>query len=149
MKKIKTRLDKNGNNVEIWWAGNISFTPVVPLFLRVQAELIENKLGLPVFVFKNTNSVVWAQDLDGKVLGGICYEYQIPTRTGHIILNFTDPDHRGQGINAMCHPCFEEDVRRQGATSLASVVNVLNESGIRASTKAGMMPASYRMHKSL
>jgi len=149
MKKIKDTVDNQGNVVELWYSESISYTPVLPLFLKTYAELIENNLTLPVFGFKNTNTVTWAQDSQGNVLGGICYEYVPETKIGWLVLSFTAPEFRGRGINQLCHEIYEKDCKNHGATSLGSMVSTNNESRLKSAKKVGMLPTFYRLHKKI
>ena len=149
MKKIKTAVDSTGEELELWHSESLAFTPALAPFLRVYAEIIEKNLTLPTMAFKNSNRVTWAENKDGRVVGGICYELIPETATGWLVLSFTDPEFRGRGINELCHEIYEKDCVALGATNLGSVVSVNNESRIKSAAKVGMIPTFYRMYKNL
>lgn len=149
MQKVKDTLDKNGEHVEIWHNASIAGTPALSLFLKVYAEIVDNGFAIPVFLFNNEDRVVWAQRPDGKILGGISYEYQKEKRSGWLVLSFTDPAERGKGINQLCHDAYEDDCKKLGATCLESMVHVDNTQRIKSAAKVGMVPKYYRMYKQL
>jgi hypothetical protein len=149
MKKLKTTLDKTSQPVELWTSESLAGSPAVPLFLKVYAEIIESGFAIPHFLFNNNDKIVWAQRLDGTVIGGISYEYQAGRRSGFLILSFTDPKERGKGINELCHIEYENHCKSLGATCLESLVHVENKSRIASAKKVGMLPKYYRMYKSI
>lgn len=149
MKLIKSITDKSGEVLDLWHSESLAFTPALPLFLKVYAEIIEKELSLPVMAFKNNNRVVWAENKDKVVVGGICYEFIPESKTGWLVLSFTHPLHRGKGINELCHELYEKDCISLGANNLGSMVDVQNESRIRSAEKVGMFPKFYRMYKKL
>jgi len=145
MKKLKD-LD---NNLELWHSETIAWTPALTLFLKVYAETIDRGLGLNQIHFKNSNRVVWIQNSEKVVLGGICYEYSPENQMGWIVLSFTDPSYRGQGVNSLCHQAFEDDCKSLGAISIGSTVSVGNESRLKSAAKVGLLPKFYRMYKKI
>ena len=148
-KKIANVEDKLGNTVELWWSDQIANTPTVPLFLTVYAEIVAKGLAQPTFTFENDNRVTWVQDIDGRVMGGICYKYVPDQQLGWLILSFTDPEFRGRGINELCHKVYEGDCKKLGAKQLGSLVALDNEARLKSAAKVGMTPMFYRMHKAL
>ena len=149
MKKIKDIIDSDGNALELWSSLHLSHTPCFALFLRTFAELVEKQLITPAINFKNNNRVVWFQNNSGRVLGGIAYEFIQETLTGWLVLSFTDPEFRGQGINKLCHDYYEKDCKELGAVQLGSIVNITNQSRIKSAQKVGMVPEYYRMIKKI
>jgi len=149
MKKIKDITDINGNTLEVWSSPHISHTPCFALFLRTFAELVEKKLITPAIHFKNSNRVVWIQNSAGQVLGGIAYEIIQETQTGWLVLSFTDPEFRGQGINKLCHEFYESDCKASGAVQLGSIIHIENKSRIKSAEKVGMIPQYYRAIKKI
>jgi GNAT superfamily N-acetyltransferase len=149
MKKIKDITGFNGDTLELWSSVHLSHTPCFALFIRTIAELAEKKLIAPTINFKNNNRVVWVQNSSGKVLGGIAYEFRPETLTGWLVLSFTDPEYRGQGINKICHSYYESDCKALGAVELASIVNIKNEARIKSAQKVGMVPEYFKMSKQI
>jgi hypothetical protein len=146
---IKQTTDKSGEQVILFRSDSLSFTPVIPLMLRVYAEIVENGFAQPLITFSNSSKVVWAERKDGTVLGGICYEYKPEIKCGWLILSFTDKDHRGKGINALVHELYESESRRLGATHLSSFVNLDNESRLESLKSVGMIPQMYKTFKQI
>jgi RimJ/RimL family protein N-acetyltransferase len=149
MQKLSNAVDKLGAPIEIWISPTIQHTPCVPLILQVYAELVEKKWVPFVIPFRPTQQLVWIQDINGKVLAGIVYEYQSDFLNGYLVLSFTDPDHRGRGLNEICHRCYEADCKKLGAVTLSSFVHVDNTARIKSAEKAGMLPKFYKMHKDI
>jgi hypothetical protein len=149
MQKLSNSVDQSGNPIEIWHSTDLQHTPCIPLVLRVYAELIDQKWTPSVLIFKPTSRVIWVQNSDAKVMAGIVYEYQPEFQNGHLILSFTDPDHRGQGLNKICHLGYEADCKKLGAINLSSFVHVDNISRLRSAEKVGMLPKFYKMHKEI
>jgi RimJ/RimL family protein N-acetyltransferase len=149
MKKLYDTVDKLGETVEIWYETTIVRSPVVPLFLRVYAEIVEKGFAISTFMFSNDDQIVWAQRPNGKVIGGISFEYQADKRCGFLVLSFTDPTERGKGINELCHTAYERQSKEQGAVCLQSMVHVDNLSRIKSAAKVGMTPRYLRMYKKI
>jgi hypothetical protein len=149
MTLIDTVKDKNGDELALHYSESIANTPTVALFLKVYGEIVEKGWSNPTIPFTNKNSVVWVERPDASVAGGICFEYVPSTSLGWIVLSFTAPEERGKGINSILHPQFERIVKRMGATQIASLVHIDNESRLRSSTKVGLEPQYYRMYKKL
>jgi GNAT superfamily N-acetyltransferase len=99
--------------------------------------------------FKNHHRVVWLENANGMVLGGICFEYFQDRKEGWIFLSFTDPKFRGQGINQICHTYFERLCKDYGATSIGSTVSVNNASRLKSAKKVGLEPLFYKMFKQI
>ncbi len=149
IKEMYRAPDKNGDELILFYSDSISNTPVVALFLKVYAEIIEKGWCNPTIPFANSNKVVWAERADGSIAGGVCFEITPHNQTGWIILSFTAPEERGKGINAICHTAFEKASKKLGATQISSLVHMDNASRLRSSEKVGFKPQYYRMHKPL
>lgn len=148
MKLVKTTENKNGETLKIYWQETLNYCPALPLFLKVYAELMEKDFTNNVITFNNKNRVVWVEN-DQGVVGGICYEYLQDSKIGWIVLSFTDPNFRGQGINELCHYIMEEDIKRLGGKKISSLVHVDNISRQKSAKKVGLAPQYFRMNKDL
>jgi GNAT superfamily N-acetyltransferase len=146
---IKQTIDKNGGKVNLFRLESLSFSPVIPLMLRVHAEIVEKGSALPMIPFNNNSKIAWAERPDGTVIGGICYEYIPETKCGWLILSFTSPEERGKGINALIHEIYESECRRLGATYLSSFVDLNNESRLNSLKSVGMIPKMYKTFKQI
>jgi len=149
MTPVKQTFDKTKEKVFLYSSDSLSFTPVLPLMLRVYAEIVEKDFAQPLITFSNSSKVVWAERENKKVIGGIYYEYRPESRCGWLILSFTDPDERGKGINGLVHEIYESSCRRMGATHLASFVNLNNESRLESLKSVGLVPQMYKTYKKL
>ncbi len=146
---IKETVDKNNEKVILYSSDSLSFTPVIPLMLRVYAEIVEKKFSLPIITFNNSSKVVWAERENKKVVGGICYEYRPEVKCGWLILSFTDLDERGKGINALVHELYESNCKKFGATHLSSYVHLNNKSRLESLKSVGLIPYMYKTYKKL
>lgn len=146
---IKETVDKNNEKVILYSSHSLSFTPVIPLMLRVYAETVEKKFSLPGITFDNSSKVVWAERENKKVIGGICYEYREEIKCGWLLLSFTDPAERGKGINALVHELYESDCKKLGATHLSSCVHLHNKSRLESLKSVGLIPYMYLTYKKL
>lgn len=149
MVEIKKITDKTGELVLIMKSDVLVNTPVIPLMLRVHAEIVEKGLAQSMIPFSNTSRIVWAERKDGNVIGGICYEYKPEIKCGWLILSFTSESERGKGINSLIHPIYERECKRLGATHLASLVSIENTSRLRSLNNVGLVPTMYRTHKNI
>lgn len=135
-------------DVTIHIQDNLNMCPALSLFLKVYAETIDKGYSNPVPVFSDNYRMVWAE-LYGEVIGGICYEYRPKVKTGWIILSFTAPNHRGQGLNETLHQHMEENIKELGGKRVCSYVSINNESRLKSAEKVGLKPQFYRMNKNL
>jgi GNAT superfamily N-acetyltransferase len=149
MHKIKDTRDNTGEHVEIWFSPGIAGSPAMSLFLKTYAESIDTGLALPAFLFKNEDRIIWAQRTDGKILGGISYEYLEYKKSGWTVWSFTAPEERGKGIYQLVHESFEEDCRKLGAVCIESMTHKDNKNRLAAAAKVGMLPKYIRLYKDL
>lgn len=148
MNKIGTRNDSRGSLLDLYQSNTLSLCPALSLFLKVYAEILDQGFANPNVAWRNKSSMVWAE-ISGKVVGGICYEYEPETRMGWIVLSFTHPDYRGRGINGILHEFFEAEIKKLGGVRIASLIHVDNTSRIRSAEKVGLLPQFYRTLKIL
>jgi GNAT superfamily N-acetyltransferase len=157
MQQIDQTTTKNNVPVQIWQSTTLDWTPVLGLVLRTYAEIVENKFATPTVQpldfgkkrHKQTK-VIWAQLEDGTPIGGIYYRLDKDLSTpAFILLSFTAPEHRGQGVNSLCHTYVEKDCIKLGYTRIASVVHLNNESRLKSTVKVGMKPIFYTMYKKI
>ena len=124
-------------------------TPTLAPMLSCYGELLDKEwaaIGIP---FRNTSSVIWIEDQDGQVMGGICYDIVTERREGWINLSFTVPEFRGRGINALAHSHFEQECKLRGMIYIGSIVSTENVQRLRSAEKVGLEPLFYRMIKRL
>jgi GNAT superfamily N-acetyltransferase len=141
-------LDNQGNSINIWHQENLNMCRALSLFLKVYAETIDEGFSNSVPFHNDNSRMVWAE-LNGIVVGGICYEYKQSLNMGWIVLSFTDPQYRGRGINKILHEYMENDIKKLGGYRVCSYVSINNEKRLKAAEKVGLKPQFYRMQKLL
>lgn len=146
----------NNLPVEIFISKTLTFTPVIGLILRTYAELLDKKFTIPNVKYlyfdkkkHKKTKVIWAQLDDGTPLGGIYYRIDKSAGMAWIILSFTSPEFRGQGVNALCHHYLEQDCLAQGIERISSSVHLKNEARLNSAKKVGMYPIFYTMYKKI
>lgn len=148
MTKLGT-MEHHGQQLVILFKETLHDSPALPLILDTYSELLKAGFAQFAIPFRNNSKVVWLQNTDGVVLGGICFDYFQDRREGWIYLSFTDPKFRGQGINQICHTHFEKICKDYGAVSIGSSVAINNTSRLKSAKKVGLEPAFYKMFKSI
>ena len=148
MKLLDTTVDKNNNPIQIY-ISQLSFSPAFSLVLRTYAEIVDKKLAPPHLDLGNTDSVIWAQNIDGNILGGICYKFEEDWNSAYIQLSFTDENSRGLGINSICHHYVEQDAKKLGYSRVMSMVHINNTARLKSAEKVGLKPMFYMMHKKI
>jgi GNAT superfamily N-acetyltransferase len=148
---IGTESDATGAQLNISFTDMISGSQAMSLFLKTYAEIMDTEFAAPIVVWADVNKshCVYATDVDGKVVGGIVFEYRHYARGGWITLSFTHPEHRGRRINQILHKYLEEFVRLRGGDHIASHVHVDNASRLKSSERVGLKPQYYRMYQPL
>lgn len=142
-------LDILPNNIEIFQSDVIVGTPPLLLMFECYMELLNKNWTTSGVPFKNTSHVIWIENSDKQVMGGICYEYLLDRQEGWIILSFTNPKFRGQGINKLAHEYFERECLSKNMIFIGSIVSTENHQRIQSAKKVGLEPLFYRMIKRL
>jgi GNAT superfamily N-acetyltransferase len=148
-RKIKDTVDKLGNPIELHWSLTLGGNECFTMVLDVYSELLKKGWANSDVVFDNKNRIIYAKYPDGTIGGGIVFKYFEDLRTGWILLSFTAPDHRGKGINGLCHEFVENECKRLGAKSISSFVHIDNAPRLAAAKKVGLEPQYYRTYKKL
>jgi hypothetical protein len=150
MKYLADVEDKFGNLVEIYFSENLAYSSVYALVLKTHLEIVEKKLAPPALGKLNDNTkVIWAQDKVGNILGGIAFNIIEELFAGFIELSFTAEEHRGKGINGICHKYFEQYVKNLGINLITSLVHINNTQRLRSAEKENFKPAYYLMYKKI
>jgi GNAT superfamily N-acetyltransferase len=106
-------------------------------------------MATSVIPFRNVSSVIWLEDTEKRILGGIVYEIISDRQEGWIDLSFTDPNFRNMGVNTACHEILYKILKNKGIISVGSTVSVKNTSRLASAKKVGLEPLYYRMFKKL
>lgn len=148
MTKLDT-MEHHGEQLVIFFKDTLNDSPALPLILETYSELLKAGFAQFSIPFKNNSKVVWLENNNSVVLGGICFDYFQERREGWIYLSFTDTRFRGQGINQICHTYFEKICKDAGAVSIGSTVSINNINRLKSAKKVGLEPAYYKMFKSI
>jgi GNAT superfamily N-acetyltransferase len=150
MKHLDSTEDKFGNLLEIYLTESLAWSPVYALVLKTHLEIVEKHFAPPILDNLSDNTkVIWAQDKDGNILGGIAFTIREKLFAGCIELSFTAPEHRGKGINGICHKYFEQYVKNLGINLITSFVHVNNTQRLKSAEKENFKPAYYVMYKKI
>ena len=139
----------NNESVTVFNSQSLAQTPPYKLAFRCFNELLEDDMAIPAMPFRNTSSVLWIENFEKKVMGGIVYEIIADRQEGWILLSFTDPEFRNKGVNTACHKVLYKILQDKGMLSVGSTVSVKNASRIASAKKVGLEPLYYRMFKKL
>lgn len=147
--QLLKQVNRNGKIINVYNSDSIAETPPFKLIFQCYNELLEKNLAIHNVPFKPSSSVVWLENENKEILGGIVYEYYSEKNEGWICISFTDPKFRGKGVNAAAHTELYEILRAKGAVSVGSTVSINNEARLRSAKKVGLEPLYYRMYKKL
>ena len=144
---LATELDKQNVSIDIKLANQIGNSPVMPFFLKNYAQLIDSGYAHPVMTGSNLCKAIYATD-NGQVVGHIVFEILKDVfSTGWIVFSCVDDGYRGRGIYNLMHKYYEAEVKKLGATKIASFVHVNNKPRLASCASVGMEPVFYRMEK--
>ena len=142
-------VDHHGEKLVVLFKESLHDSSALPLILETYSELLKAGLAQFSIPFGNNTKVVWLENNNGVVLGGICFDYLQDRKEGWICLSFTDTKFRGQGINQICHTYFEQICKDAGAVSIGSTVSINNINRLKSAKKVGLEPTYYKMFKSI
>lgn len=119
------------------------------IFLRQNADLIDNGHGMALTSWKDEEcGVIWAEQ-NGNVVGFIVYDHSGLESRGvlSIVLTAVDPEYRGRRIYAAMHKWFEELCREMGGSYVKATVSPKNESRLKSCEQVGLKPMFIQMYK--
>jgi hypothetical protein len=140
------KLDGFEQKIDFFKSDSIFATPALPLALRANAELIEQKMAIGAAI-KDRHKIIWAQ-LGTVTIGGLCYKFK-KFNTACIVLSFTDPEYRGLGVNLLCRQHFENECQHNNIKFIKTRVHVDNKPSIDNNIKMGLKPVLITMMKHL
>lgn len=123
-------------------------SPVLPVYLREYANLIDAGLSRPYTVHTDASQVLYAE-VEDKIVGGIVFNLSKDNSSCWIVMSFVIEAYRKQKINTQLYEALEQRLRNQGITRVESNVHVDNKIMQNAAFKRGMMPSFLRMSKDL
>ena len=138
-----------GQNYEVWQSDSIVYTPPFKLMFECYLELLQNGQTSEIMPWRNSSLIIWVQNLEKEILGGICYDFVNDRKEGWINFTFTSPDHRRKGINSLCYSYFEQECIKKGMSAISGVISVSNTAALNSAKKVGRTPEFYRVSKRL
>jgi hypothetical protein len=149
--KFRITTDATGEPVSLWHGDRVGQeTGVCAAYMRATAYLLDRGMGMAPFgLITNNHNVIWAEDSTGKVMGAVVYEYHSTNKQGYIVLIFVEEEFKGRRIYSLLQQGLEDEVVRNGATSIASMAHVDNEARLKAGEREGMFPQFVRLYKDL
>jgi hypothetical protein len=140
------KIDQLEEKIDFFKSESIFGTPALPLALRANAELIDQKMAIGA-VIKNKHKIIWAQ-IGTVAVGGLCYKFK-KFDTAYIVLSFTDTKYRGLGINLLCRQHFENECRNNNIKFITTKVHIDNKPSFDNNIKMGLKPVFTIMMKTL
>jgi GNAT superfamily N-acetyltransferase len=144
--------DKNGEKVIVKWSKGLAFSPAYLLFLKQQAELIENGHGTNFTTWNDSEcGVIYTTNDKGRVSGFIVYDHsEIETKKMlSIVLTAVDHDFRNRGLYSIMHKWFEEITKRMGGNRIRATVSPRNIHRLKTCEAMGMKIGFHHLYKSL
>jgi len=150
MNNIKTlgnELTKNNQTCTVKTVNVIGDTPVLPLFLKNYAALIEKGYAPQVMNGTNQSKAVYVE-INNQIVGHIVFDVMKDSfNTAYIILSCVDEKYQNQGIYKIMFKHFESIVKKLGSTKILSFIHADNQNRLAIWKSVGMIPQFYRMEK--
>jgi len=149
--KIEEVKDNLGETVSLWHSDCfLQNRAVVRLYYKQMAWLVENGMSLTGFPSIDSNhKVIWAENSQSQVMGGVVYEYHLVNSQGWIVFIFVADEFRGRHIYGLLQRALEDETIKLGGTSIASQCHIDNVVRIKAGAREGMHPQFLRLYKDL
>jgi GNAT superfamily N-acetyltransferase len=149
--KIEDTVDKTGEPVSIWHSDCfVQNKELYTIYEKSIAFMMEKGWAMnPSGLIKSDHKVIFAENKDGRPMGGVVYEYHPWNRQGWIVLIFTADEFRGRHIYSLLQKALEDETIKLGGTSIASLAHKDNEPRIKAGAREGMHPQYLRLYKDL
>ena len=146
-KKITTKIDSTGVSVQINFSPTIGESPVLPIFLREYANLIDQGYAQYNMIGSNRSKAIYAV-IDDKIIGIVVYDLADDiTKTTWVNFSFVDQQFRKRGIFKILHQVLEEQVKTVGSKKICSTVHVNNDTMLKSAKSVGRLPIFYRTEK--
>lgn len=150
MQILGTEKDKTGEEIDIIYSDRLAWTPAYKLVLMTHIELLEKNMTPPMLdKLNDSTKVIWAQNKENTIFGGIAFTVRQEQFISYIELSFTDPLYRRRGINTICFNYLEHYTKQQNLVGISSLVNVKNEMRLKSAEQSGFRPYGYYMWKKL
>ncbi len=149
--KIKKTTDGLGDEVSVWHGDQVGqFPEVAAMYLRATTYLLDRGWAMAPFgLVTNNHNVIWVENSADVPMGGVVYEYHPHNKQGYIVLIFVDEEYKGRRLYSVLQRALEDEIIRQGGTSIASMAHKDNEARLKAGEREGMTPQFHRLYKDL
>ena len=144
MKKIIDTIEKDDDKLTVWHSDTLIAVPPLELMFECYLEILQSGMALPGMPFRNGSGVIWIENSHSEVMAGQVYEYIEDRKEGWIMLGFTSPMFRGQGLNQISHKYLIKTIKERGGISIGSTIAVKNEQMVKAAIKKGVLLDYYR-----
>jgi hypothetical protein len=135
---IKTFLGKHfdeaGAEIMVYYSDKVTQSPALGLMFRTNAHLLSSNL-IPAHIYWDdieNYKVVWAEDTQQNVLGGIAFRFFNETGESFLVTAFTDPSVRLRGISSkICFPYYIKKSKELGAVRTGAMTSINNSDIIK------------------
>lgn len=141
--------DKTGVPIVIKVADVLAYSPVLPFFMKVHADLMTAGFATNMFIATNKSKAVYAE-LNGSIVGCIVFDFKDEyIKSAFIIAGAVDQKCRGRGIYSILHKNLETVAKALGCTRIRSDVHPNNVSMLNTMKSLGKEVAYYRTEKNI
>lgn len=146
-KLLGTKIDKTGQALQIFLAPTLGDSPVLPVFLKEYAALMEQGYAQYNMIGNNRTKAVYAV-LDDVIIALMAFDVSDDfIKTTWVNFSFVDPQYRNRGIFKILHQHLEEQVKAAGSKKICSVVHIDNTAILESAKSVGRVPVFYRTEK--
>ena len=148
-KILTTEKDKSGADIVIKSADVLAYSPVLPFFMKAQADLMAAGHSTTMFIAPNKSRAVFAEH-NNQVVGCIVYDFKDDyLKLAYIVAGAVDPKYRGKGIYSILHRHLEAVAKSLGCTKIRSDVHPDNTTMINTMKALGKEITYYRVEKNI
>lgn len=147
---LATEKDNLGSDVAVKKALTLGTTPIVPIFMREFANLIDQGFTTNNIVATNKSKVIYVE-INNAIAGFIVYDIQHDdvSKTCWILFGTVLEPFRRRGLYKIMHSHLEIAAREQGSKQIFSLVHVNNTAMLELNKKLDKNPVFHRMEKYL
>jgi len=95
------------------------------------------------------HKVIWAENNQSQIMGGVVYEYHPANLQGWIVFIFVADEFSGRNIYGLLQRALEDETIKLGGTSIASQCHKDHTIRLKAGAREGMHPQYIRLYKDL
>jgi ribosomal protein S18 acetylase RimI-like enzyme len=146
---IGTETDKTGATVTVKFSATLGNSPVVPIFLRAYATLIESGHAFNYIAGTNKSKAVYAE-IDGRIVAHLVYDIQddIP-KTTYVVFGGVDDAFKRRGLYTILNKYLEQQGKKAGSKKVVSLVHAENIAMLALGEAVGRKKVFHRLEKEL